>query len=1348
MMLFGSAVVCAPISAFLSSPSDRYEDIRVAALMDTILQSHLLQWLQTGPRRLERLAAFKDVKALLETAPAIIRSGSKTIAVDATRKLLLLAGCLYNFLKRDASSLLRASSEHSERIITPYAGAHSPSASAMALEPVTSVSVLGLGCFNPGRTGLSQLGTDALLHWRLWAISAAMQDHGLHVLALPGSRLPPGALLPEKFPMSWVGTRSVDWNCTGFFIDSDLFESVVVLDEFCCERVCWICIQARQPARKQGLICCSFYCCQGGDLKTWSHILESYAQLKERFAAHDFVLLGDANTHLSYVVDHPNTCGCLHCRQGANDVLIEAMINHAGLRVINPAIATHDNGSILDLVLVPTHLNLQAYVYPDRLGGSDHRLVSTSVSLQVSCCYTGALGRISWLSGEVWDAALSKISVPLQTLEETIADALGCVDLRPTQFGGTTSKKLRRAILDSAAWARDVLVVIAGHIAGAVKVRGARRPEGGRLSPSDYAAHEDFKAAVKEASAQEQFRIVNSYARLRQQDQGASEKFLSSFFNKESQFRISLLDEDTGQSLSEDDMLSALVEDMMARADNDFPADNELLRRVDTAVAEVRRLGGFSSCDSVASQAAWSDVQDGPYTEAELERVLQKCKSSKRCLHGCFALLKAQNTLHRQLLLSLANLSRHVGLTSTIWSLRQFAHIRKSGSMVVRRIQCLRPISLTTDMAHLVDGLWLNRNRLKMEALAGPCQVGGVSGTQLLLLAILLLAQVRDYQGLPLYLAILDLKWAFDVARLNNMRLACSEAGVCGIDWLLIDDVFSLDRQCVHLHGLLSQVFVLGCGIAQGRRFSVHVFNCLLSGLRNEVRRVLPDGVCAWLPRSVMRAVSCVDLAGPNLDYTSMPQQETLKPFLERFQKDALLPHQQAREVQEALEMLPSFADRCALLDALGSCPIEPLQYVDDTTIPCSSPGAVRCVVNKSASSACTRYATRTKSQFHYGKNKTCAMALLSSPPLDPCSLDCEVVSQKTILGVLFDQDLTFEPLLRATLARAWSMFVDLFHTAETGGFSVPVLVSQVIIRLHPVILCLAAFIALVPGVQGKLNHLQWRWGKAILGCRYQRELRHHLVVAQCGWDMRLGTCLLLELVMTRARIVLLPEDHPTARLAACLQTAPCVSWFTQVKALLQEASLHCTLPTLSGCGFFTCQEISAARSDAFLRKKILRRYRQEVVRPMLLEYDRRHLAECLSFDIPVFGCSLATLGFYTLNLDWEIFHLKTPNIMWFNFRAWCLVRITARWPLPLFGCKELPVYLTCPACGEPEASIGHLLCQCAVTTEAFASFYNKVPGCPNRSLSIAFFRTLFGTPATWLEAQNYVGTCLRLAFF
>ena len=65
--------------------------------------------------------------------------------------------------------------------------------------------------------------------------------------------------------------------------------------------------------------------------------------------------------------------------------------------------------------------------------------------------------------------------------------------------------------------------------------------------------------------------------------------------------------------------------------------------------------------------------------------------------------------------------------------------------------------------------------------------------------------------------------------------------------------------------------------------------------------------------------------------------------------------------------------------------------------------------------------------------------------------LDCEVVQRKTILGVLFDEQLTFEPLLSQALARGWSMFVALFHAAETGGFSVPVLASQVLIRIHPV---------------------------------------------------------------------------------------------------------------------------------------------------------------------------------------------------------------------------------------------------------------------------------------------------------
>ena len=433
--------------------------------------------------------------------------------------------------------------------------------------------------------------------------------------------------------------------------------------------------------------------------------------------------------------------------------------------------------------------------------------------------------------------------------------------------------------------------------------------------------------------------------------------------------------------------------------------------------------------------------------------------------------------------------------------------------------------------------------------------------------------------------------------------------------------------------------------------------------------------------------------------------------------------------------------------DALGTCHIEALQYVDDTTVPCSSPGAVRSIVNRSHDTACARYAVSTKSSFHFGKNKTCAMALLNSPPLDPATLDCEVVQEKVILGVLFDSQLTFGPLLSQMLARLWAMFVDLFHAAETGGFSVPVLVAQVVLRLHPHIFGVAPFIALVPGVVGKLNQLQWRWGKTILGCRYQRELKWHLVVAQCGWEMRLGTCLILELALAVARVFLLPKEHPTARLMECLQGLPCHTWFSQVRALFEQSDLHQPIPSLEECDMFGPQEIQAARDDAVLRKKILRKYRVQVVRPILLEYDRRNLVACTSVPLAGCGSSLSDLGYYTLKLDWELFDIESPRAAWFEFRAWSLTRVTARWPLPLLGLRDMPLNITCPGCGAQNATILHLLCRCAVVEGAYANLAAEIPACPRRTDERLFLQLLYGEPEAWRQSQKFVGSCFRIAF-
>ena len=93
----------------------------------------------------------------------------------------------------------------------------------------------------------------------------------------------------------------------------------------------------------------------------------------------------------------------------------------------------------------------------------------------------------------------------------------------------------------------------------------------------------------------------------------------------------------------------------------------------------------------------------------------------------------------------------------------------------------------------------------------------------------------------------------------------------------------------------------------------------------------------------------------------------------------------------------------------------------------------------------------------------------------------------------------------------------------ETGGFSVPVLASQVVVRLHPIVLYAAPFLRWCTRCPGQIKPAPVAMGKAILGCRYQRELKHHVVSAQCGWELRLGTCLLLEVAMSVARVRLLP---------------------------------------------------------------------------------------------------------------------------------------------------------------------------------------------------------------------------------
>ena len=66
------------------------------------------------------------------------------------------------------------------------------------------------------------------------------------------------------------------------------------------------------------------------------------------------------------------------------------------------------------------------------------------------------------------------------------------------------------------------------------------------------------------------------------------------------------------------------------------------------------------------------------------------------------------------------------------------------------------------------------------------------------------------------------------------------------------------------------------------------------------------------------------------------------------------------------------------------------------------------------------------------------------------------------------------------------------------------------------------------------------------------------------------------------------------------------------------------------------------------------------------------------------------------------------------KYRLWALVRMSGKWPLPVYGGDELPLVLgVCPACGEKNVTVTHTLCDCAGVEVARRSLHAAV-SCPS----------------------------------
>ena len=689
----------------------------------------------------------------------------------------------------------------------------------------------------------------------------------------------------------------------------------------------------------------------------------------------------------------------------------------------------------------------------------------------------------------------------------------------------------------------------------------------------------------------------------------------------------------------------------------------------------------------------------------------------------------------RRVTLALANLSRHCALTSTLWSCRQVTPLHKSGPRVVRSTLCLRPISISAVMTAVVDGLWTLRNAPLLEVYPGVAQQGGVGDPISPLLALLLHAQLRCAQGLSTYWAVTDLQWAFDVASHQAMLLNSYEAGVCGDDWLLLDDFMSSDSQFVALRGHVTALFSLEGGTAQGRKFSLRTFNAQLKWLADEVYRALPGGCAAWVEPHLRR--HCLGVAVPGPSGSSGPAPPAVGGDLEALAievasaaaaEQAPFPRAE-RAIRNGAHRISSEADRAYLLDRLGSGPLPPLQFVDDLMVATSSPGALRAIVSQAPWSACSRYARRTRSLFNYKAGKTAAMAILGSPLAE--DVGCPVVDTKVLLGVLFDSGLTFGPLLRATLARGHELFESLFFAGESGGFGLPVLCAQVPLRVDSAVLYPSPFLFLADRARFALDHMQASWARRLLGCAVGPQLPGAVVIAQCGWPMRLGTRMVERTILARARLFLLPGEHPGASMLAVASGTSCSSWASTVRAWMN--SLDPPLPDVVAWPFAGPQACATARADPAARRLLLRSYKFYVVRPASLKLDR------LAFERATADALL----------QWNLLDLALGPGSWLHFRLWAVVRMSGCWPLQVLGAPLcVPTLPRCGACGARDVDVWHALFSCPASAALRSSLWSRLPlpppSSPGQVSQFLFHQSR--PPAERREHVHFVAAAVLLA--
>ena len=397
------------------------------------------------------------------------------------------------------------------------------------------------------------------------------------------------------------------------------------------------------------------------------------------------------------------------------------------------------------------------------------------------------------------------------------------------------------------------------------------------------------------------------------------------------------------------------------------------------------------------------------------------------------------------------------------------------------------------------------------------------------------------------------------------------------------------------------------------------------------------------------------------------------------------------------LSKMPKLSDRISVLDRLGRFVVGPLQYIDDTTMPCPSVGSLPAVIADKETSACEKIAASTGSRINRKAGKTTVMAMCGSPPPSPDAVGCEVTSTHTCLGFLLDDQLSMEPMLNAVLAHASTACSEFSNAASSAGVPLPVIAAEIPSRIVSVVKYRAPFLVLASNLELSLNHAQFRWALNLLGCDRSDRLKRALPLTQLGWTSRLGSVVLETAIATLARIECLQEDHPAAVMFRVTSQVTLPSWVTVVRQhMLRLRRFGWILPITEHAAF--APSVLMAKCDPAFRKQLVKQYREPVVAPVLRAYDDEWRREQLQSFQEGFSMSFEQLPVQVRDLSWALSLVDLGLHTQRYVRTWLLVRCSGRWP-PSSESPTGPTFRDiCPWCGGVLVSVLHALCECPAT--------------------------------------------------